>query len=93
MKPLFLSAVVVIALAYRAMSKNQQLMYDRKVQQQTKKYRKPMISNQRKIKSVKARAHSDSLFGLPCWEVCYGDGVTELVYSRQFPSNYVIDRS
>lgn len=93
MRPLFLSAVVVLALAYRSMTKNQELMYDRKVMQSTKKYGKPEIFNQRKIKSVQGRSQVDSLFGLPCWEVCYGDGKKELVYSRQFPSNYVLDRS
>lgn len=84
---------IVAAVAYRAIIVNQELAYDYEYDRKVKKYRKPNISGQRKIVYVQGRAKEDSYFGLPSWNIMFGDGTTQIVYSDKFPNNYVKDYS
>ena len=53
-----------------------------------KKYRKPRISNNKKIASIEEGPRDNSFMGLPRWIVRYTDGFVENVFSRYFPSDY-----
>ena len=90
---LVLATAIVAALAYRAIVMNQKLMYETESDDRVKKYRKPNVSQQRKMHSIKGRPKERSAFGLPSWDVRFGDGTTQIVYSNDFPSNYVKDYS